>query len=374
MARMSYKEIQNVVATYVAAAKQAGTYTASYDNLAKLVDKIAKSITLDGNFNDKLPQLDGEELPLGKTIEEYYQDLCAVLDYNDYKLDDSNAANDALKPYYPSYEEPAYSYSLGRKKMPTTIKYDEYERAVNTPEELVVITNTVLKRLYDTNATFRYNAKKQIIANAIAKAVAAQSTSGATNFPASSALTKGTRYYSGTRVGICKKASTSGYSTFDAAINDGAIVEFKLVSELALPVDTTTGEAFIKEVKKQVEAAQFVTEGNSLSGATIGAADGMLLIVTKGVNPSIDVDTLSGAFNMDKLAIPAEMVVVDDFGTDTNNVFACLVDKRAMRLHPTYNAVREQLNGSGDFVNYFLHTDNTAFISKNCFMHFFKVA
>lgn len=65
---MTLEQIKNAVVNYVAASKQAGTWSETRDNLAGLIDKIAKTITIDGLFADKLPQLDGEELPLGKTI------------------------------------------------------------------------------------------------------------------------------------------------------------------------------------------------------------------------------------------------------------------------------------------------------------------
>lgn len=313
---MTLDQIKTAVANYVVAAKQAGTWVSSSDNLADLVDKIAKTVTIDGLFADKLPQLDGEQLPFGKTIEEYFQDLVVVSDYDD--EEDPNA------PHYPTYQDPAYSYTLGRKVVKTTLKYDEYERAVKSADELATITNMVIKRLYDTYAVFKYGMKKQLVANAIAK---------------------------------CEAASNSA----------------TLVSTMAKPTDTTTGEAFIKSVKNCIESAGFVSEGNALNGsAAIGAEQGLLLIIKKGINGSLDVDTLAGAFNAERLAVPAEIVVVDDIPTATGKEYAFLVDRRALRLHPTYTAVREQMNAAGDFVNYFLHTENTAFISKNCFMHVWK--
>ena len=61
---MTMSELEQFTKTYVAAAKQAGTWTASTDNLLKLQDKIGKQITLDGSFQDKLPEMSGDELPL----------------------------------------------------------------------------------------------------------------------------------------------------------------------------------------------------------------------------------------------------------------------------------------------------------------------
>lgn len=309
---MTLAQIRTAVQAYVDETKIATSWTASQNNLADLIDKIAKTVTIDGLFADKLPQLDGEELPLGKTIEEYFQDLAVVADYDD------QGAN-ALSPSYPTYQDPAYSYTLGRKVIKTTLKYNEYERAFNSEAEFNTIVNMVIKRLYDTYAVFKYNAKKEMLAKLI-------------------------------------DIAGTGVRTV-----------------LALPVDATTGEAFIKDVKASVEEAQFVSEGHCLnSGATIGAAEGLLLIVKKGIKPALEVQVEAGAFQVDKLAVPAEIVVVDDFGSDSTGAYAILMDRRMARLHPTYTAVREQLNGSGDFVNYFMHLEHTSFISKNTYVKIYS--
>mgnify|MGYP004654416827 FL=1 len=374
--RVTLKEMEAIVAAYVKAELQAGTFTASKDNLAGLTDKIAKTLTIDGIYTDKLSELDGEELPYGKTIEEWFQDLVAVEVYNDYKTDDANSAYDALKPYYPSYEDCAYSYTLGRKVIPTTIKYDEYERAVTNGEELARITNMILKRLYDTYGVFKYDCKKQILANAVKKCDEAMSTTGATPVAtanATFAVTKGTRYSNTATGEVAIGVKTDATAkTWANNVKAGNIVVYNLVETLAKPVDTQTGEAFVESVKKKVEDGEFISEGNALNGATIGAAEGLYLFVKKGLRPILDVQVEAGAFNPDKLAIPAKIVVVDDIPTEDGKTYAILADTRAMRLHPTYMAIREQLNGRGDYMNYFLHTENTAFISKNCFLHVWK--
>lgn len=309
---MTLAQIKQAVSAYIDETKVLGSWVESKNNLAELIDKIAKTVTIDGLFADKLPQFDGEELPLGKTIEEYFQDLAVVADY------DENGEN-ALAPSYPTYQDPVYSYTLGRKVIKTTLKYNEYERAFNSEAEFNTIVNMVIKRLYDTYAVFKYNVKKEMLATLI----------------------------------------------------DIAAPGVKTV--LALPTDAETGEAFIKDVKASVEEAQFVSEGHCLNqGATIGAAEGLLLIVKKGIKPALEVQVEAGAFQVDKLAVPAEIVVVDDFGDDETGAYAILMDRRMARLHPTYTAVREQLNAAGDFMNYFLHTESTAFISKNTYVKIYS--
>ena len=387
--RATLEEIKAIVASYVQANLIGGVFSITRDNLAGLLDKIAKTFQIDGLFNDKLPELDGEELPYGKTVEEYFEDLCAVLAYEDGKVTPSNAVQGALQPYYPEYRPAAYSQSLGRKVIPTTIKFDEYERAFNDGPSYETCVNTITKRLYDTFAMFKYNVKKDICGTAASKANALQNTNSALEFEsaaptlyAANATTSRTgtlvannRYYLGanwagkTAVAICVKARASASKTWNEDIAAGLLVPLDLITSISLPVDTTTGEAWLTQVKKDVESAEFVSEGHSLNGNTVGASEGLLLIVLKGVKPVIDVQVEAGAFHPEKLAVPAETKVVDDFGAHApSGLFAILVDRRGLRLHQAYQAVREQMNGYSDFISYFLHTENTAFISRNTFI------
>ena len=82
---MTIKDLESFVKTYVDKSKQAGAWVSSTDNLLKLQDKIGKQITLDGSFQDKLPELSGDDLPGGKTIEDWFIDLsqrCLVTAYH----------------------------------------------------------------------------------------------------------------------------------------------------------------------------------------------------------------------------------------------------------------------------------------------------
>ena len=146
-------------------------------------------------------------------------------------------------------------------------------------------------------------------------------------------------------------------------------------TEIAKPVDDTTGEAFIEQVLEDAEVASDFSEGRSLNGNTLGASleAGLVLVMKQGIMPSLKVQTLAGAFNRDDLAMPAEIVVVPDFGDADDDIYAVLVDRRIMRLHNTYRAVRENMNGQGDFLNMFYHTENTAHISRNAFVKVYMV-
>lgn len=324
MAKMTQAALKAAMATYVAAGKQAGVWADSQANLIKAIDKIGKTIQINGDYNDKLPELDGDNLPLGKTIEEYFIDLTLPETYSTIAAE---GAKDDV-PALPDVEDCAYSYTLGRQKVKTTVPFDNVERAFNTTEGAAdAITDISFKLQASVNMT-RYQMKKQLLGNAISKALAIKTT-----------------------------------------VTD-------VYKEQAIPTDTASAEDFILAVKEAAEDASFAHQGG-LGNRLIGAAPSLKLYVLKGVMPTVAVKAVAGAFQRDELAMPAEVKVVDDFGTITGNtsgksVYAVLVDERGLKLHNGYMASRYKENADGDFVNYVRHFEDTAFISKSTFIRVFE--
>lgn len=325
MAKMTINDLQAFVEAYVDSAKQAGAWNdGSFDNFAGLLDKIGKQITIDGLFNDKLPELSGDELPLGKNIEEYFVDLTLPEAFTG--NNSTEGAKDVV-PQLPTVQDVAYSYTLGRKKIKTTMPYGNFERGMLSAEGVGQMSAKIMERLQNSQDLYKYAIKKQLIGNMIDKAITAN----------------------------CDE-------------------------ELAKPVDTDTSEAFIKAVKECAEAASFAHEGDSLSGALIGATPDLVLYIKKGVMPTVEVDALAGAFHQEQLALPVRIKVVDDFGVidaqatnadEFNATWAVLVDDRAIKLHSGYEATRTSENADGDFVNFVRHSEYTGFLSKYCYVHVF---
>ena len=324
MAEMTYASAKSAAATYVAAAKQAAAWSKTTNNFAGLIDKIGKTITIDGNYMDKLPELDGEDMKAGRTVEEYFMALTLPEAY-------SNLAAEMAKnnvPHLPTIKEVSYSLSLGREKIPTTVPYNDVERAFNSTSEAAGLLTMITKRLQDSYNLTKYFEKKQLLGNAATKCLAQKSSNP------------------------------------------------DVYTSIAKPTDTTTAEAWIEQVKKDVESASFAHEGG-LNKALIGASPELLLIVSKGVLPTVDVQAMAGAFQEKRLAIPAKVVVVDDFGTITGgtsgkSVFAMLIDPRGIKLHENYNVVRDDPNGAGDAVNFYKHYEHTGFISKYTYMKVYE--
>ena len=311
MAKMTIEGLKTFVKTYVDKTKQAGAWVSSTDNLLKLQDKVGKQITLDGSFQDKLPELSGDSLPLGKTIEEWFVDLTLPTDF-----DATGKDND--KPAYPSIEDVAYCYTLGRKKIKTSEPYDNVERAALTPEDAANMTGKIMERIQNSESLYEYNLKKQLLAN----------------------------------------------------MADKAAANAKVV---ALPNTTENAENAIIALKEAVEDASFAHEGDSLtSTALIGASPELVLYVKKGFMPSVEVKAFAGAFQKEELAIPCTIKVVDDIPCTDTKVWGVMVDPRGIKLHTGYKAMRSHENADGDFINYVLHTEFTGFISKYTFVRVFK--
>ena len=369
MAKLSLAELKSAVASYVGSNKVAyASFTETRNNIVGLLDKIGKIVQLDTSFFDKLAELDGEELSYGKTIEEWYQDLIMAVDYNQ----DADGSR-ALKFYSPTYRPVCYNVSLGKKMIATSIPNNNIERAVHNEGQFVDIISTMTKRLSDSKALWKYDCKRELLGKLCDMAVGAYS--GATAYvDATTDITEGTFYKQGSpaKYGVCVKAKTHAVGdTWAGLIAGGYIILIDFVKEVAVPEDTSTGEAFIKALKEKVEQAQDVSEGNSLNGNTIGAEEGLALYVKQGVMPSLEVDTMAGAFHLEKLNTGVEAKVIKDFGSTSSKAYAILMDRRAVRLHVDYEAVRENFNGAGDFLNLFSHIELTGFVSRNAFFTIF---
>ena len=371
MAKLSLPELRALVQSIVTAAKISnGSFVETRDNVVGLIDKIGKIMTIDTVFNiDKLSKFDGEYLSFGKTVEEYQEDLRLPQNFDP-------SGSGALSPHDGTYRPVFYSYTIGRKVIPVTLRNNNIERAVHNEGEYIDVVTMQTKRGQDSKAQYRYQVKKEMLAKLVALCEGEMDPTNATLFVAATAVsTVNTLLKNASNaVGILVKAyPANGAADWAGAIDAGYIVPLDLVTEIAKPVDTSTGEAFVKQVKADLEAASDVSEGHSLNGNTLGAVEGLTLIVRQGVIPALEVDTYAGAFNRSDLAMPAEIVVVNDMGSASDDVFAVLMDNRGMRLFPTYDAVRNNANGLGDFENIYYHMEDTAHISRNTFVKVYKV-
>lgn len=314
MAKLTLSQLQTIVSAVIDEDKIAvdSPFVPTYDEITGLVIKIGKQLMLDSNFEDMLPELEGENLAFGSTIEEWFTDLILPVNY-----DKDGSTN--MAPKRPTFETIVYHYQLDKKQFATTVDFNKLEQAFVGQTEFSSLVASVTKALYDSLAVYKYALKKQLIGQAISLIPVA----GAGN---------------------------------------------KRCVALAKPVDTATAEAFAKSVKAKVEYATHIHDDLTLRGGVVSRSNpaNLTLYVTEGILSVLDVDLDAGTFNVGKVQIPVQVKALEDFGVPTvhSNAYAVLVDTRGIRAHTVHQSASEDKNGQGEFVNYYLNYQPTGFISK----------
>ena len=306
--------LKTAAATYVDATKQLqSTFTPTVDDFTKCVTKIGKMATLYLPIADKLPELSGNNLPYGDIIEEFM-----VNDFlpSPYTYVDQAGKTNARRA---TFDEAVYSYPLQMQKFELGIVRSQFQRVALGEQSFTDLVSYTLSTLDSSTNAWNYASKRQLIGNMATEAA--------------------------------KKPA--------------------LVSAMAKPINTETGEAFIKKVKELAEIAKDMNDHN-LAEHTCGSAPSLKLYVKQGVMPSLEVDTMAGAFNEAKLAVPAEVKTVLDFGHADASIYAILVDERAIKLHDDINKVTTDYTAGDDQDNFYRLLKQTGYISKYAFVHVFK--
>lgn len=367
MARLELESLKSAIATYVASAKvDLSSLSTTKDNIVGLVDTIGKIFHLEHNVYDRLGELDAGSLSWGKTVEEWSQDMTLPVTY------DNDASGDkALKDYSPTYRPVSFSVTLGRKIFPTSIPYGNVERAVHDEGEFMEVVTTITKKLEDAVSIWKYGAKRQLLGEVMSR-IDALATNATAYVASSTVLANGSLYKTTGHVGVAMKNKSASADDWATCVAQGDIVELdNMAEEIPVPEDTTTAEALIKAVKKAVEQAVDINEGNSFNGQVLGVTEGLILYIKQGVMPVLEVEALAGAFQKEELALPCEIKVIKDFGNYSGKGYALLMDRRAVKLFEGYNVTRDNMNGYGDRLNIFRHVEYTGHISRNAFFHEF---
>ena len=362
--RTTLNQFYEIVAEYIIGNKIATDYTPTTSEFTGLLDKIGKQVTMVHNFYDSLPELDGEMLPLGKTIEEWYSDLKKPVAYDE-------EGTSTLARRKSGYRKPYYSYKQPRMVIENTIPYNVFEAGSVNQEAYISLVNDNVKKFADSIALARYGRKKKLLNLVASKIKEVMGGENAGTYDETSTYKNGEYVVDNGNVYAVMEDHTAPEDTpIEDVVAQGLLVKLDLETKLARPTDNATGTAFVKALKDIAESLQFARDGHCLSGATIGSDEGVVMYLRKGIASVIDVDVLAGAFHQDKVAVPIEFKVVEDDALPTG-VYALLVDRRMIRLHPTYQAIRQNENGQGDFINQFSHSDFTAFYSMNTYCHIF---
>ena len=364
MTLISTEQLKNVVKTYLDENNidMTSDEYAALDKISTvtgLINKIAATFTIEGDYTEEgLADFDGPEIATGNALEEYFRDFVEPSDF------DETGAH-AMAPSYPHNAPVSYSVEQKKQTFKTTESMSGYSQSFNSAAEVATYVSGIARRLYDSETLWRNELKKQLLGIVAKEHTLAPNTVYTPGVATAYTIGQKLKDDAGNAY-VVRKKITNG-TTLENAIAAGQLVKLDLATTMAVPTDATTGEAFIKSVKNYVAKFMKPRSGYSLNGNIAGKGT-YKLYIKEGILPSIEVDTMAGAFNADKLTFGVPVVEVTDFG-DNANVFAMLVDTRGIRVSNVEKIAASDKNGEGAFVNYYIHERPLAHWSPNVKVH-----
>lgn len=122
----------------------------------------------------------------------------------------------------------------------------------------------------------------------------------------------------------------------------------------------TDYKGILKRIKDTIDGMSFVNDDYNAKGFNKSTPkEDIYIIMPYTIKNAIDVDELSGVFNLSKAEIESKIIVTDDI----THKFIYVVDKNAILSLTRLYEVKSQENAKGNFWNYFLHTERLLAIS-----------
>ena len=319
--------ISEFAKAYAVASKSGNTtFNLTKNELCGAVDKIGDMITLKGSYDDDLPFMDGAELPLGRTVEEYFRALAKA---SLYEGADKEGPKVNVPEFIP-YEKCAYSTKLERVKFKSSTQGDELADACINEAAFAELVAGEQEEITDQKSIYKFNIKKAALGNVIAK---------------------------------CRAATNAA----------------KLVTTVKDPSQMTADEAetLITNLLVYAKSIEFPTEGNNLGNCLIGGLTGIKprLVAKLSVLEALDRLAKAGSFHDEyfDLSKRYDIEEVDDFASDTKALIL-VVDPRMVIVKPYLDRTYSYVNGDGDFMTTVNHFGCTIFNSLYTAVHVWTLA
>lgn len=319
--------ISEFAKAYAVASKSGNTtFSLTKNELCGAVDKIGEMITLKGSFDDDLSFMDGAELPLGRTVEEYFRGLAKA---SLYEGADKEGAKVTIPEFIP-YEKCAYSTKLNRVKFKSSTQGDALADACINEAAFAQLVAGEQEEISDQKSIYKFNIKKAALGNVIAK---------------------------------CRAATNA--TTLVETVKD--------------PSQMTADEAetLITNLKTLAKKLRFANEGNNLGNCLIGGSKNvkLRLVIKVGVLEQLDKLASAGSFHNEyfDLTTVYDIDEVDDFGSDTK-ALALVLDPRSVKVKPWLDRTYSYVNGDGDFMSTVNHYGVTIFTSLYTPFHVYTLA
>lgn len=275
-----------------------------------LVNRIFKTIIENKSYTNPLNIFKKGSVPLGTDLQELYTNPAVA---EEYQLSNTAMADilaitvpDTHVAYYRRNRRDKYKRSISREElMGAFVSWDSFENYISS----------VTQSLYNGNYIDEYKYTKKLI---------------------------------------------------DGAYNQNKIIT-KVVSK---PVDTATANAFLKEVRalytKMATPSEDYNAFNLMSGSdkkmtTWTEPSRLCLIITADALASCDVDSLAGAFQLDRADFLSRVYTVDKFEND--EIIAVMCDESWFRIYDNLLRFDQEYNASCMVWQFYLHSWSTFAIS-----------
>lgn len=130
-----------------------------------------------------------------------------------------------------------------------------------------------------------------------------------------------------------------------------------------VPNPSTDPKGFVRIMKEYSNLMEFPrTDLNAMGVTQATAKENQYLFTDARVNARMDVDVLASAFNMDKVNFIGHNTMIDQFATP--NVAGILVDEDFFMIYDKEFKTRNQANGQGLYINYWLHVWQVLSVSR----------
>lgn len=135
--------------------------------------------------------------------------------------------------------------------------------------------------------------------------------------------------------------------------------------------DADYGEALLRMIRKYTDNLfrEPSTAYNAMGDMAISTDVDVIMKREDAVN--MDMDVLAGIYNLDKVGIKADILMVDDFATPAsdsanagNELVAVIADRRALAYTPTMQEASTAYNAKGLYTNYFYTVEGVYSVSK----------
>lgn len=274
--------------------------------VSNLINRIYLTIIENKSYNNPLSIFKKGSVPLGTDIQELYTNPATA---EEYELSNTAMADilaitvpDTHVAYYRRNRRDKYKRSISREElMGAFVSWDKFEGYIQS----------VTQSLYNGNYIDEFKLTKKLI---------------------------------------------------DGAYNQNKII-CKVVSK---PVDTSTANAFLKEVRalytkmstpSEDYNAYSLMSGSEKKMTTWTDPSRLCLIITADALASIDVDSLAGAFQLDRATFLTRVYTVDKF--DNDEIIGVMCDESWFRIYDNLLRFDEIYNPSCMVWQYYLHAWST---------------